>query len=326
MSFLHPPWLLGLPLLAVLAVLRWSWFERRRPVLKHSLVCEPEASGGRSPLWKLILPEALLLLGLACAIVALARPVSFDQRQDLESEGIDILLVLDISGSMRAMDLKPDRLEAARAVALEFVDARPRDRIGLVVFAGEAFTQCPLTLDHELLKGLLREVQPGSVPDGTAIGSALATALNRLRESEAPSRVMVLLTDGENNRGLDPRTAGELATALGVRVYTVGAGRDGVAPIPVQTPFGMQVRQMEVQIDEELLGEIAGRTGGRYFRAQDRAELEAVYRRIDELETATITVTEHRLIREGYRPWLLAAALLLLASRLALARWRPLPA
>lgn len=326
MSFLHPLWLLGLPLLALLALLRWTRLEGRRPALKHSLTLEPEASGGGGTLWKLALPEALFLLGVACAIVAMARPVAFQDRREMDSEGIDIVLALDVSGSMRAMDLKPDRLEAARQVALDFIDGRPTDRIGLVVFAGEAYTQCPLTLDHGLLKTLLEQVDSGTMADGTAVGAALATGLNRLRESEAKSRVLILLTDGENNRGLDPRTALDLAVELGVRVHTIGAGSEGLAPIPVQTPFGVRTRQMEVHIDEPLLKEIASATGGQYFRARDLEELEAVYDRIDELETSKVTVTEYRLTEERWFPWLLAAALLLLVGRLAAWRWGPLPA
>lgn len=327
MSLLQPLWLLGLPLVALLAALRWTRLERRRPALAHSLALEPEAAGGRGgALWKLVLPEALFIAGLVCAFVAMARPVVFQDKREMDSEGIDILLALDVSGSMRAMDLQPDRLEAARKVALDFIDGRPTDRIGLVVFAGEAYTQCPLTLDHALLKTLLEQVDSGTMSDGTAVGAALATGLNRLRDSEAESRVMILLTDGENNRGLDPRTALDLAVELGVRVYTVGAGSDGMAPIPVQTPFGSRVRQVEVHIDEPLLLEIAEATGGRYFRARDLEELKAVYERIDELETSKITVTEYRLTEERWFPWLLAAALLLLVGRLAAARWRPLPA
>jgi len=326
MTLLQPAWLLGLPLLAALAAWRWTRLERRRPALRHSLALEPEAAGGARWPWKLWLPEALFLLGAAAAVVALARPAVHDEQREMTSEGIDILLALDVSGSMRAMDLEPDRLEAARRVALDFIDGRPNDRVGLVVFAGEAYTQCPLTLDHGVLESLLRQVDSGTMADGTAVGAALATGLNRLRGSDAKSKVLILLTDGESNRGLDPRTALELAVELGVRVYTIGVGSDGTAPMPVRTPFGVQTRRVEVRIDEALLREIAEATGGRYFRARDLAELAAVYERIDELETSPVTVTEYRLTEERWFPWLLAGVALLLAARLAAARWRPLPA
>jgi Ca-activated chloride channel family protein len=227
------------------------------------------------------------------------------------------MLCLDLSGSMQAQDFKPNRFEAARQVALDFIAGRPDDRIGLVVFAGEAYTQCPLTLDHGMLSSLMKDLELGELEDGTAVGLALATGVNRLQESKAKSRVLVLLTDGVNNRGLDPRTALDLAVTLGVKVYTIGVGQEGMAPIPVQTPFGTIVQQMEVDIDEDLLREMAKQTGGRYFRARGLKELKDVYAEIDRLEKTEIRVKEYRLTRELWFPWLAAALALLLLERAA---------
>ncbi len=325
MNFASPGWL---ALLAALPLV-WGWRiwrRRREPALYHSRGARwsrmPAASRLRTQ-FKLRLPEVLWSLALAAAVVALARPVDSQDEREIRSEGIDLVLCLDVSGSMLAQDIKPDRLEAAKRVAADFIEGRPVDRLGLVVFAGEAYTQCPLTLDHDMLQGLLEQVGTGKLEDGTAVGLALATGLNRLRDSEARSRVLILLTDGENNRGIDPRTAMGLAMEMGITVHTVGVGREGLAPIPVETPWGRQLRQMEVHIDEELLGEIAAATGGRYFRARDLKELVEVYREIDRLEKSEILVTEYRVIDERFGPWLLAAVLLLLAeflSRLAIRR------
>lgn len=317
MSFEQPLWFLALPLLAGLFVWR-VWRPWRESVFLHSLAGEPECASP-SPLTRLRvwLPDSLWLLAFSLAVTALARPVSHSAEQEFHTEGLDLMLCLDLSGSMQAQDFKPNRFEAARQVALDFIAGRPDDRLGLVVFAGEAYTQCPLTLDHGMLTSLMKQLELGKLEDGTAVGLALATGVNRLEESRAKSRVLVLLTDGVNNRGLDPRTALDLAVTLGVKVYTIGVGQEGMAPIPVQTPYGTIVQQMEVDIDEDLLREMAKQTGGRYYRARGLKELKEIYAEIDRLEKSEITVKEYRLTRELWFPWLAAALALLLAERAA---------
>lgn len=240
-------------------------------------------------------------LAVALLIVVIARPQSTDRFENTTTEGIDIVLALDISGSMLARDFKPDRLEASKDVAIEFISGRPYDRIGLVVFSGESFTQCPLTTDHAVLINLMQEVESGMIEDGTAIGMGLATSVNRIKDSEARSKVVILLTDGVNNRGeIAPATAAEIAKTYGIRVYTIGVGTQGTAPYPVQTPFGMQYRDMPVEIDEDILREIASLTGGRYFRATDRNKLIEVYSEIDKLEKSIIDVRQFNRKEEKY--------------------------
>ncbi len=254
----------------------------------------------------------LRLLAIAALIIALARPQTSLSRQDISVEGIDLIIALDVSGSMKAQDFRPDRLEAAKDVAIEFIDGRPADRIGLVIFSGEAFTQCPLTTDHAVLKNLFRDIHNGMIDDGTALGDGLATAVNRLRGSKAVSKVIILLTDGVNNMGsLDPRSASEIAKLYGIRIYTVGIGTIGQAPIPVQTPFGVQTQMMKVDLDESLLMEIARSTDGKYFRATNNAKLRAIYKEIDKMEKSKIDVTEFRKKKEEFLPFVLVAFILL---------------
>ena len=254
----------------------------------------------------------LRVLAAALFIIALARPQSSESFQDISSEGIDIILALDISGSMLARDFKPDRLEASKSVATEFISGRPYDRMGLVVFSGESFTQCPLTTDHAVLINLLHEVKSGMIEDGTAIGMGLATAVNRIKDSGAKSKVIIILTDGVNNRGeIAPLTAAEIAKTFGVRVYSIGVGTQGVAPYPVETPFGMQYQDMPVEIDEAILKEIAGKTGGRYFRATDNDKLMEVYKEIDKLEKSKIDVRQYSRKEEKFMIPALAAFLIL---------------
>jgi Ca-activated chloride channel homolog len=232
-------------------------------------------------------------LAVALLIIVVARPQATDRFENSTTEGIDIVLALDISGSMLARDFKPDRLQASKNVATEFISGRKYDRMGLVVFSGESFTQCPLTTDHAVLINLMREVESGMIEDGTAIGMGLATSVNRIKDSEAKSKVIILLTDGVNNRGeIAPVTAAEIAKTYGIRVYTIGVGTKGTAPYPVQTPFGMQYRDMPVEIDEEILQNIATLTGGRYFRATDNTKLIEVYSEIDKLEKSIIDVRQ----------------------------------
>ena len=263
------------------------------------------------------------ILALGALIVAFARPQSSASWQDISTEGIDIIMAIDISGSMLAQDFKPDRLEASKQVALEFIEARPNDRIGLVVYAGESFTQCPLTTDHSVLKNLFGDIHHGMIEDGTAIGLGLANAVNRLKDSDAKSKVVILLTDGVNTAGsIPPATAAEIAQAFGVRVYTVGVGTNGTAPIPVKNQFGqVQMQNMEVNIDENTLIEIAEMTDGRYFRATDNNKLKEVYRQIDKLEKSKINVTEFRKKSEEFKPWGLLALLLLLTEFMLRNTW-----
>ena len=255
-------------------------------------------------------PFVLRMAALATLVVALARPQSAEQNTRTNTDGIDIMLALDVSGSMLARDFRPDRLEAAKEVAGSFISDRYGDRIGLVVFAGEAFTQSPLTADQSTLLTLLGRVRSGLIEDGTAIGNGLATAINRLRESEAKSKVIILLTDGVNNRGeIAPQTAAEIAKAQGIRVYTIGVGTEGMAPYPAVdiygTPTGGTV-MAKVEIDEKTLRSIAEQTGGQYFRATDKAKLKAIYDQINQLEKSKVEVTEHVTYHEQFLLWVLA--------------------
>lgn len=261
------------------------------------------------------MPFALLMGGFFLLTVALARPQSSSSWQDVTTEGIDIVIALDISGSMLARDFQPDRLEAAKNVATEFISGRRNDKMGLVVFAGESFTQCPLTTDHAVLINLFRDIESGMIEDGTAIGNGLATAVSRLKESNAISKVIILLTDGENNRGeIAPVTAAEVAKTFGIRVYTVGVGTIGTAPYPVRTPFGTQIRDVEVKIDEETLQKIAQITDGKYFRATNNNKLIEIYEEIDQLERSKIEVKEFSKKDEEFEPYALGAALFLLLA------------
>lgn len=243
----------------------------------------------------------LRLLAASFFILALARPQTNMSRQDISVEGIDIMLATDISSTMLAEDLKPNRLEAATKVAIDFIKSRPDDRIGLVIFSGESFTQCPLTTDHAKLINLFDDIKFGMIDDGTAIGDGLATAVSRLKESKAVSKVIILLTDGVNNTGaIDPQSAAEIASIYGIRIYTIGAGTIGFASAPVVTPFGIQHQQVEVNIDEPLMKKISAMTNGKYFRATNNRKLEEIYKEIDRLEKSKIDVTEFRRKKEEF--------------------------
>ena len=251
-----------------------------------------------------------------------ARPQSVNSWEETETQGIDIVLALDVSGSMLAQDLQPDRLQAAKKVASEFITDRPNDNIGLVIFAGESFTQCPLTTDHKILLNLLNEIEFGMIEDGTAIGLGLATSVNRLKERESESRIVILLTDGTNNSGqIAPLTAADLARSYGIRVYTVGAGTKGMAPTPVNTPYGIRMQNMPVDIDEKTLTEIAAMTGGQYFRAQDTEGLRQVYDEIDEMEKYLISVQNVTRHKELFLPFALTALGLILLELLLRRTW-----
>jgi Ca-activated chloride channel family protein len=259
------------------------------------------------------LPFILRLLALSCIIVALARPQTKNDEQQTEGEGIDIILCIDVSGSMTAQDFKPNRMEAAKKVAADFVDRRLTDRIGIVIFSGESFTQCPLTTDHTVLKLQIQQIRNGLLEDGTAIGSGLATSVDRLRSSKSKSKVVILLTDGINNGGLiDPATAKEIAKAFKIKVYTIGVGTDGFAQTPVNTPLGIVMQNEKVAIDEKLLTQIAGETGGRYFRAKDNAGLNNIYVEIDKLEKSKVQITTFHRFTEKFYPFIFAALAFLL--------------
>ncbi len=268
------------------------------------------------------LPFILRLLAISMLILAIARPQSSNNWRTENTEGIDIMMALDISGTMQAEDLRPSRLEAAKTVASEFILSRPNDNIGLVVFAGESFTQCPLTIDHGVLINLFSGIRYGLIEDGTAIGLGLANAVSRIRDSKAKSKVVILLTDGSNNRGdIAPITAAEIAKTFGIRVYAIGVGSYGVINIPIQTPFGVRYQQEETQFDEKTLKDIADITGGKYFRATNNNKLRAIYQEIDQLEKTKISVKEFSNKSETYFIFALLAFLLFFAEILIRNTW-----
>lgn len=260
-----------------------------------------------------LLPLILKSLSLIFLIVALSRPQIFATGENVYTEGIDIVLNLDISGSMLAEDFSPNRLVAAKKITDEFIQGRVNDRIGLVVFSRDAFTQCPLTIDYTVLRTLLSEVKQGMIEDGTAIGNAIANGVNRLKDSESKSKVMILLTDGVNNSGeVDPMTAAEIAAAFGIRVYTIGVGTQGTAPYPFQTPFGIKYQNVPVEIDEKALTDISNLTGGKYFRATNNKKLEEIFKEIDSLEKSKVEVTSYKSKTEKFSIFLIPAVILLL--------------
>ncbi len=287
------------------------WYVKPPLRLQGTMIVSSIKSFGSGRSWKTTLRHALFvlrILAISSIIIALARPQMGSEQQVTSGEGIDIVLCLDISGSMLAQDFTPNRMEAAKQVAGEFIDRRPTDRIGLVIFAGESFTMCPLTTDHSVLKNQLFNVQSGLLEDGTAIGSGLATGVERLRSSQSKSKVIVLLTDGEDNGGrLDPNTAKEIAKSFGVRVYTVGMGTEGFAPVPVQTSTGVIMQREKVSIDEKLLTQIANETGGNYFRAKDNESLSGIYKEIDQMEKSKFEVNTFTHYTEKFLPFVIAA-------------------
>lgn len=311
--FANREWLYGL-LLLIPMIAGYVWRERRRQTSMRFSGLRPFAA---MPVpvraWLRHLLFVFRLLAVALLFIVMARPQSVNRWQKVSTEGIDIIIDLDISSSMLAQDFNPNRLEAAKSVAIKFISGRPDDRIGLVVFSGESFTQCPLTTDHAVLINLFKEVKSGMIEDGTAIGDGLATAINRLKDSKAKSKVVILLTDGMNNAGeIAPLTAAEIAKTFGIRVYTIGVGTRGTAPYPVQTPYGVRYQQMRVQIDEEVLQKIASMTGGKYFRATNNRKLEEIYQEIDRMEKSKIDVKQYSKRQEEYMRFALLAALLLL--------------
>lgn len=312
MVFANPLYLLLL-LLLIPAIAWYIWKQGKAEASLQVSSTQPFAKMPKSYKWYLRHFRFILrLLAIACIVVALARPQSTSSWENSSTEGIDIMLALDISSSMWARDFKPNRLEAAKDVAAQFINGRRNDNIGMALFAGEGFTMCPMTTDHAVLLNLLKDVQSDMLIDGTAIGVGLATAINRIRDGQAKSKTIILLTDGSNNRGeISPATAADIAKSLGIRVYTIGVGTKGLAPYPVQTPYGIEYRDMEVDIDEKTLTHIAATTGGEYFRATDNSTLKKVFEEIDKLEKTKMSVKEFSKKKEEYLPWALLAFILL---------------
>ena len=305
-------WLLVIPALLVLHYIYLELSERHPHLRVSSAV--PWMTGGRSFMNVLRhIPFLLRTFALVMIVVAIARPRSSEEMERVDTEGIDIVLAMDVSTSMLARDLTPDRISASKDIAIEFISQRPSDRMGIVVFAGESFTQCPLTTDRATLINLMKEVQTDLIEDGTAIGNGLATAVARMKDSDAKSRVVILLTDGVNNRGeISPQMAAEIAKTYGVRVYTIGVGKEGMAPYPVVTPWGVEVQNVKVEIDEKLLSEIAESTGGRYFRATDNTKLAEIYGEINKMEKARTTVDSFPIYKELYSLYALLALIAIL--------------
>jgi Ca-activated chloride channel family protein len=318
MNFEYPSllWLLLVPLLLV-ALYVYRELAGRHPHLRVSKAA-PWLQGGHSALGVIRhLPMVLRTAALCLIVVALARPRSSSEVEKRDTEGIDIVLAMDVSTSMLARDFTPDRLSAAKDIAIEFIAQRPTDRMGIVVFAGESYTQCPLTTDRATLINLMKEVQTDLIEDGTAIGNGLATAVARMMDSDAPSRVVILLTDGVNNSGeVAPQTAAEIAKTYGVRVYTIGVGANGMAPYPVMTPWGVEMQKVQVEIDEDLLKGIAEATGGRYFRATDNTKLAEIYSEINKMEKARTTVDSFPVYKELFGRFGVAALICLLLELL----------
>jgi Ca-activated chloride channel family protein len=323
-TFAHPWFLLGL-LLVPLMVAWYVWrYRKQEAALQHSNISLFDGVRRSLRVRLRWLPYALRVVAVAAMVVALARPQSQLSRQEMTVEGIDVVLAMDISGSMLAEDFRPNRLEAAKKVAADFIEGRKNDRMGLVVFAGEAFTQVPLTIDHQVLLKQLGAVKSGITRDGTALGDGLATAINRIKDSEAESKVIILLTDGVNNQGsVDPLSAAEIAALYNIRLYTIGVGARGKAPFPFRDQFGrVHYQNIDVEIDEDLMKQMAAATGdGQYFRATNKKALEQIFDQIDEMETSKIDVTQYAQTRDEHQPWLWLAAIALLLEALLRYVW-----
>lgn len=315
--FLEYPKLLWLLIVPALLVAHYVYLElaQRHPHLRVStsipwLVKKTTAATSLRHI-----PFAFRIIALTLIIVAMARPRSSEVIEKVDAEGIDIVMAMDVSTSMLARDFTPDRISASKDIAIEFIAQRPTDRMGIVVFAGESYTQCPLTTDRAALINMMKEVETGLIDDGTAIGNGLATAIARMKDSDAKSRVVILLTDGVNNSGeMSPQMAVEIAKTYGIRVYTIGVGREGMAPYPVMTPWGVEIKNLEVEIDEDLLKHIADETGGRYFRANDNTKLAEIYNEINQMEKARTTVDSFPVYKELFGKYALWALLALLAE------------
>ncbi len=304
--------LLGLPLLGF-----WQWYNRKRemPEMLYSSVEGLVTSNGNWVAYTRWILPVFRLLAIGSAIIGLARPRTAEGNTKIRStEGIDIVMAIDISASMLARDLRPSRMKATKKVAADFINDRPNDRIGLVIYAGESYTQTPLTSDHRVLRNTLEDVKYGLIQDGTAIGMGLATSVSRLKDSKSKSKVIILLTDGENNSGqIDPLTAAQLAREFNIRVYTIGVGTKGTAPTPVAYDFKGKLvyRNLPVNIDEDLLKEIASQTGGQYFRATDNDKLQAIYKEIDQLEKTKLQELKYYSYDEKFEFFALVAFILI---------------
>ncbi len=304
-------------LLPLIALYVFRELKGRIPAMTVSDVRQWSVKPSRLKIWMRHIPFILRMIALALIIVAIARPRSSKNFEKVDTEGIDIVLDMDVSTSMLARDFKPDRIGAAKDIAIEFLASRPSDRIGIVVFAGESYTQCPVTTDRVSLINMMKEIQTGLIDDGTAIGNGLATAVARLKDSDAKSKVVILLTDGVNNCGeIAPETAADIAQTYGIRVYTIGVGAMGEAPYPVQTPWGIEVQNVKVEIDENLLKSIADKTGGKYFRATDNTKLMEIYSEINKMEKNRTTVDSFPIYSERFMPFALLALLALLLEML----------
>ncbi|MEI6122801.1 MAG: VWA domain-containing protein [Bacteroidota bacterium] len=313
MTLAHPWFLLLLIIVPILIV--WYIFKRNASTtsIGYSDISKMENITPSIRQRMMHIPFILRTLLVCLLVFILAKPQKSFDRNDYKVEGIDILMALDISGSMLAEDFKPNRLEASKEVAMQFIDGRPNDRIGLIIFSSEAFMQCPLTIDHKVLKSFFSKVKNGMIVDGTAIGDGLGLSIAHIKKSTAVSKVIILLTDGINNTGsLDPQTAAEIAKKFGIRVYTIGIGTLGKAPMPFPTSFGVQYQNVDVQIDETLLKQVAEKTGGQYFRATNKEKLEQIYNQIDKLEKSKIDVTKYNNRHDEYFIFVLIAVGLLL--------------
>ncbi len=309
-------WLLAVPALLVVHYL-YRELTGRRPALHVSTLSPWLRVPNKSVSVLRHIPFLLRIAALCLIIVAIARPRSSTKVERIDTEGIDIVLAMDVSTSMLARDFTPDRISAAKDIAIEFISQRVTDRMGIVVFAGESYTQCPLTTDRATLINLMKEISTDLIEDGTAIGNGLATAVARMKDSDAKSRVVILLTDGVNNSGeIAPLTAAEIAKTYGIRIYTIGVGANGEAPFPVMTPWGIDIQPRKVEIDEALLGQIADMTGGRYFRATDNTKLSEIYAEIGKMEKARTTVDSFPVYKELFGSYALAALILLLLEGL----------
>ncbi len=322
MTFKNPEYLYLLLLL--IPIVFWYLYELKKSdaSLQFSSIEVLKKSPKTLRLRLIHLPFVLRVLMFIFLIITIARPQSSNHWRKKNKEGIDIVMALDISGTMQGEDLRPNRLEAAKSVAIEFIQARPNDNIGLVVFAGESFTQCPLTTDHTILINLFRRIKYGLLEDGTAIGLGLANAINRIKESKAKSKVIILLTDGSNNQGaISPITAAEIAQTLGIRVYAIGVGSHGMVNMPIQTPFGIRNQKVKSEFDEKTLKKIAQMTGGKYFRATNTSELRLVYQEIDRMEKTKISVKEYSQKSEMFFIFALIAFILLVLEVLLKNSW-----
>ncbi len=327
--FFEYPKLLWLLVIPALLIVHYIYIELsgRRPHLRVSDIRFWKAGGHNVMELVRRLPALLRIVAVSMVIIAIARPRSSSKMEKVDTEGIDIVMAMDVSTSMLARDFTPDRISAAKDIAIEFISQRPTDRMGIVVFAGESYTQCPLTTDRATLINLMKEIETGLIEDGTAIGNGLATAVARMQGSDAKSRVIILLTDGVNNSGeITPQTAADIAKTYGIRVYTIGVGANGTAPYPVMTPWGVQMQNVEVEIDEDLLKNIAETTGGRYFRATDNTKLSEIYSEINKMEKARTTIDSFPVYKELFMRFaLVALACLLLEAFLRLFVIRRLP-